>query len=62
MKKMSAQITREDLQKLYYENNVEDAAKKLGISTSCLFKYVNELKIPHKGRGGNKKRKLWIIG
>jgi len=59
MKKMS-EITKDNLQKIYYENDSKEAAKKLGISTSCLYSYLNENKIPHKGRG--KRRKLSIIG
>lgn len=61
MKKMSEGITRTDLEKIYKENNTEDAAKKLGISVSCLYETIKRHNIPLKGRGGFKKRKLWII-
>lgn len=55
-----SEITKEDLQKLYYEHTAKEAADKLGISTSCLYEYLNQYKIPHKGRG--RKRKINIIG
>lgn len=59
MQKMS-EITKEDLQKLYYEHTAKEAADKLGISTSCLYEYLKQKNIPHKGRG--RKRKINIIG
>lgn len=62
MKKISEKLSREEFQKIYNENNVQDAAKKLGCSVSCLFATLKHYKIPLKGRGGSKKRKLWIIG
>lgn len=55
-------MSKEEFQKIYNENNVQDAAKKLGCSVSCLFATLKHYRIPLKGRGGFKRRKLWIIG
>lgn len=62
MKKVSEALTPEKLKQIYYENTVEDAAKKLGCSITCLFSTLKLHNIPLKGRGGKKRRKLWIIG
>lgn len=55
-------ILREKLEKIYKENTTSIAAKQLGISVPSLYSYLEEFKIPLKGRGGKKnRRKLWII-
>jgi molybdenum-dependent DNA-binding transcriptional regulator ModE len=55
-------VTKEELEKIYKENSASAAAKKLGISIASLYTYLNEMGIALKGRGGKKKKKLWIIG
>lgn len=61
MKKQKEPITELELARIYRENDADVAAKKLGISTTSLYTYLKELKIPLKGRGGKKRKKLWII-
>lgn len=55
-------ITKEDLQKIYCENDLKTATKKLGISVPCLYKYLERLDIPRKGkRSVGRNKKLLII-
>ena len=56
-------IKKDELAKIYQENNADNAAKKLGISITSLYFYLKENGIPLKGRGGKRqRRKLWIVG
>ena len=59
MKKMTTEtIAKEKLEKIYKENDSDEAARKLGISTSSLYNYLRDWGIPKKGRGGRKKLKV----
>lgn len=52
-------ITREELEKLYKENNNKIVTKKLNISLPTLIKYLKENEIELKGPGnrtGNRKK------
>ncbi len=55
-------MTAQELERIYRENDIEAACKKLGISSPSLYAYLKEMGIPLKGRGGKKRKKLWIIG
>lgn len=57
------QITRQDLEKIYYENTNQQAAKILKISMTTLTKYIKQNDIKLKGSGRIKKQnKIRIIG
>jgi|AntAceMinimDraft_17_1070374.scaffolds.fasta_scaffold103202_3 maleate cis-trans isomerase len=48
---MRKNITKEELQKIYYENNNFDAAFLLGVSKVTLIKMVTDAGIELKGKG-----------
>lgn len=62
MKKMSEGITKEELQKIYNDNDMDTVAKILNCSKSCVYATLKVYHIPLKGRGGNRNRKIKIIG
>lgn len=47
-------ITKEDLKKIYYDNDQPTASKKLGVSIPTMLRYVKKLKIKMKGAGRKK--------
>lgn len=56
------QITKQELEKIYYQHTNEQAAKLLKISTTTLTKYVKQCGIALKGQGRTKKQnKIKII-
>lgn len=54
-------ITKEDLQKIYQENDIKTATKKLGISPQTLYKHLASLNIPKKGKSNCGRAKRLII-
>ena len=54
-------LTKEELQKIYWENSNKKACKILGVTNSTLTKYLREFNIALKGSGNrNKRGKLTI--
>ena len=47
-------ISKEELKKIYYENDQPTASKKLGVSIPTMLRYVKKLKIKMKGAGRKK--------
>ena len=58
MVKKLKKITKSELEKIYYSNTQEKAAKILGVSEITMRKYVKEMGIKMKGAGcqNHKKR------
>jgi len=54
-------LTKEELQSLYENNKIADAAASLGVSVRTLLTYVKKAGIPYKGHAG-RKTKIEIIG
>lgn len=57
------EITKQELEKIYWENTNQRAADLLKISVTTLNKYVKQAGINRKGQGRSKKQnKIKIIG
>jgi len=54
------EITKKELQEIYYNNTNEKAAKKLKVSVPTLIKYLKQAGIPFKGNG-KRQNKIKII-
>jgi transposase len=54
-------ISKEELQKTYYENDIIPAAEILGISVSTMYTYIRKAKIKMKGAGRKKGQTKIII-
>lgn len=52
------EMTKEELEKMYYSMTNEDLCKKLDISKPTLSKYISDLGIEPKGKGTKKKIKI----
>jgi len=55
-------LTKEELQTIYENNKVADAAASLGVSIRTLLTYVKKAGIPYKGQKGGSKPKIEIVG
>jgi predicted DNA-binding protein (UPF0251 family) len=45
------EISKKELEDLYWNNTNEYAAEKLGVSQVTLLRYIDEAGIEHKGKG-----------
>ena len=48
---MRNNISKEELEKIYFDNTNEDAAEILGVSKVTLIKMINDAGIDQKGKG-----------
>ncbi|MDC7221590.1 MAG: hypothetical protein PQJ59_16770 [Spirochaetales bacterium] len=46
------ELTKQELEKLYYENTNDEVCRILGITKVTLVKYVKQAGIEPKGKGG----------
>lgn len=54
MSKDIKEISKQELQKIYYENSQIDASKKLGVCIATMLTYIKKSKIKMKGAGRKK--------